>query len=123
MGSSMDWIDNDRAIITGTYSHHYPKDVLKDLHKWDGDDSEKTKYDKLLINGYLRQSLDKIDPINDICFKFYHIPGPADMYKQKYTKCSHMGCRCQNYKQSQSKWSKGKCHDCNHPDTAHMARN
>eukprot|EP01084_Bolivina_argentea_P223899 378718_1 len=50
---------------------------------WDNDDTEKLKYDGLLINGYIRHIndwllLNHIIPpeVNLICNKFYHIPGP-----------------------------------------------
>jgi len=35
------------------------------------------------------------------------------------SKCSYSGCRCKEYKESHSKWNKGKCKTCNHSETEH----
>ena len=47
---------------------------------WNGDDTEKSTYDRLLVNGYLRgiQRICEIYPYDDVCFKFYHRPGPYE---------------------------------------------
>eukprot|EP01084_Bolivina_argentea_P286393 491260_1 len=35
------------------------------------------------------------------------------------SKCGHMGCKCESFVESKSKWTKEKCKTCNHPQNKH----